>query len=156
MSKEKIRHEQLSFGFNKEYPSLLEPLRQKEKELGVSSPDLIPLKIKLINFYLGKGDLNNAYKHMKNMIGLLRLSKNDNLRQPHYLEEISDLAAVIDQNIPGAGMVNRLGAISFLKICNKKERKSGVLKDIAFSLKAELVNLSLKKEETENVCGRHY
>ena len=156
MSKEKIRHEQLSFGFNKEYPSLLELLRQKEKELGVSSPDLIPLKIKLINFYLGKGDLNNAYKHMKNMIGLLRLSKNDNLRQPHYLEEISDLAAVIDQNIPGAGMVNRLDEIIHLKKSNKKKRKSGVLKDVMCSLKTELANLSLKKEEAKNVCSRHY
>ena len=110
MSKKEIRHEQLSFGFDKEYPSLLEPLRQKENELGASSPDLISLKIKLVNFYFEKGDLNKAYTYLKNMVELLRLSKNDNLRQPHYLylEEISDLAAVIDQNIPDAGMVNRL------------------------------------------------
>ena len=37
MSKKEIRHEQLSFSFDKEYPSLLEPLRQKENELGTSS-----------------------------------------------------------------------------------------------------------------------
>ena len=146
MNKKEIRHEQLSFSFDKEYPSLLEPLRQKEKELGVSSPDLIALKIKLTNFYLGKGDLNNAYTYLKNMVELLRLSKNDNLRQPHYLEEISDLAAVIDQNIPGAGMVNRLGAISFLKICNKKERKSGFLNYVVLSLKNTGQVLYRKKE----------
>ena len=134
MSKKEIRHEQLSFGFDKEYPSLLEPLRQKEKELGVSSPDLIPLKIKLINFYLGKGDLNNAYTYLKNMVELLRLSKNDNLRQPHYLEEISDLAAVIDQNIPGAGMVDRLDEMTLLKTRKKKERKSGVLNHVIISI----------------------
>lgn len=146
MSKKEIRHEQLSFGFDKEYPSLLEPLRQKEKEQGVSSPDLIPLKIKLINFYLGKGDLNNAYTYLKNMVEFLRLSKNDNLRQPHYLEEISDLAAVIDQNIPGAGMVNRLDEISFLKICNKEERKSGLLNYVVLSLKNTGQVLYRKKE----------
>ena len=64
MNKEEIRHEQLSFDFDKEYPSLVEPLRQKEKELGVSSSDLIPLKIKLINFYFAKGDVSNVHKYI--------------------------------------------------------------------------------------------
>ena len=64
MSKEKIRHEQLSFDFNKEYPSLLEPLRQKENEFGASSPELIPLKIKLINFYFEKGIVSNVHKYL--------------------------------------------------------------------------------------------
>ena len=34
MSREVNKHEQLTFDFDKEYPSLLEPLQKKEKELG--------------------------------------------------------------------------------------------------------------------------
>ena len=64
MSKEVSRHEQLTFDFDEEYPSLLEPLQKKEKELEVESADLIPLKIKLINFYFKKGDVNSAHKYL--------------------------------------------------------------------------------------------
>ena len=63
MSREVNKHEQLTFDFDKKYPSLLEPLQKKEKELGVASSDLIPLKIKLINFYFEKGDVNNVHKY---------------------------------------------------------------------------------------------
>ena len=83
MSREVKKHEQLTFDFDKEYPSLVEPLQQKEKELGDSSPELTPLNIKLnqkeinsealnpivislktehVNFYLEKDDLNNIQK----------------------------------------------------------------------------------------------
>ncbi|SVD40991.1 uncharacterized protein METZ01_LOCUS393845, partial [marine metagenome] len=37
MSREVNKHEQLTFDFDKEYPSLLEPLQKKEKELEVES-----------------------------------------------------------------------------------------------------------------------
>ena len=130
MSKEKIRHEQLSFGFNKEYPSLLEPLRQKEKEFGASSPELMSLKIKLINFYLGKGDLNNAYKYLRDVIELIPSNKNDGIAHSQYFEKLSGPAAVIDRNIPGAGMVDRLDEMTLLKTRKKKERKSGVLNHV--------------------------
>ena len=65
MSREVNKHEQLTFDFDKEYPSLLEPLQKKEKELGGSSPDLIPLKLKLINFYFAKGDVSNVHKYLE-------------------------------------------------------------------------------------------
>ena len=64
MKKKITMREQLTFNFDKEHPSLLEPLQQKEKELGASSPDLIPLKIKLINFYFEKGNVSNVHKYL--------------------------------------------------------------------------------------------
>ena len=67
MSKEVSRHEQLTFDFNEEYPSLLEPIQKKEKKLGVASADLIPLKIKLINFYFEKGDVSNVHKYLEGL-----------------------------------------------------------------------------------------
>ena len=59
--------QQLAFDFDKEIPSLVEPLQQKEKELGVSSPDLIPPKIQLINFYVENGKYNNAHKCLQTL-----------------------------------------------------------------------------------------
>ena len=44
---------------------MLEPLQKKEKELEVESADLIPLKIKLINFYFAKGDVSNVHKYLE-------------------------------------------------------------------------------------------
>ena len=67
MSKEVNKHEQLTFDFDKEYPSLLEPFQKKEKELEVESSDLIPLKIKLINFYFAKGDVSNVHKYLEGL-----------------------------------------------------------------------------------------
>jgi hypothetical protein len=116
MSKEVNKHEQLTFDFDEEYPSLLEPLEQKEKELGASSPDLIPLKIKLINFYFWKGDVNNVYKYLKSAIELIHSSKNGDLPLSNYLEQLSGPATVVDQNISGAGMVDRLDEIAPLEI----------------------------------------
>ena len=130
MSKEEIRHEQLSFDFDKEYPSLLKPFRKQEKELGTSSPELIPLKIKLINFYLGKSDLNNAYKYLRDVIELIPSNKNDGIVHSQYFEKLSGPAAVIDRNIPSAGMVGRLDEMTLLKTRKKKERKSGVLNHV--------------------------
>ena len=136
MSKKETRHEQLSFGFDKEYPSLLEPLRQKEKELGVSSPDLIPLKIKLINFYLGKSDLNNAYKYLRDVIELIPSNKNDGIAHSQYFEKLSGPAAVIDRNIPGAGMVGRLDEMTLLKT-RKKRDKVGSIKSCYYFIKTK-------------------
>ena len=67
MSREVNKHEQLTFDFDKEYPSLLKPLQKKEKELEVESSDLIPLKIKLINFYFAKGDVSNVHKYLEGL-----------------------------------------------------------------------------------------
>ena len=44
---------------------LLKPFQKKEKELEVESADLIPLKIKLINFYFAKGDVSNVHKYLE-------------------------------------------------------------------------------------------
>ena len=135
MNKKEIRHEQLSFSFDKEYPSLLEPLRQKENEFGASSPELISLKIKLINFYLGKGDLNNAYKYIKDVIELIPSIKDDDIAYSQYLEQLTDLAMVTDKNIPDADMVNRLDEITCTNRRDKMEEKSKLLKHIVVNFK---------------------
>ena len=54
MSEEVINKGQLAFSFGQEIPSLLEPFQQKEKELGDSSPDLIPLKMQMIDDMIRK------------------------------------------------------------------------------------------------------
>ena len=131
MSREVKKHEQLTFGFDEEYPSLLEPLQTKEKELRASSPDLIPLKIKLINFYFWKGDVNSVYKYLKSAIELIHSSKNGDLPLSNYLEQLSGPATVVDQNISGAGMVDRLDEIAPLKI----NRKSGAFNPVVISIK---------------------
>ena len=130
MSREVNKHEQLTFDFDKEYPSLLEPLQKKEKELGASSPELIPLKIKLINFYFNKGDINNVHEHLKSVLELIGLSKEDSHSCSSNLEQLSGPAAIVDKNIQGAGMVSRLDEIKSLKTRNKRIRKAGEIDPI--------------------------
>ena len=139
MSKEVNKHEQLTFDFDKEYPSLLEPLQKKEKKLGVASADLIPLKIKLINFYFEKGDVNNVYRYLKNIIELIHSSKDDGLPLSNYFEQLSDPANFVDQNIPSAGMIDQLNQITALKIIEQKEEKQEGLRPVIISLKTEHV-----------------
>ena len=139
MSKEVNKHEQLTFDFDKEYPSLLEPLQKKEKKLGVASADLIPLKIKLINFYFEKGDVNNVYRYLKNVIELIHSSKDDGLPLSNYFEQLSDPANFVDQNIPSAGMIDQLNQITALKIIEQKEEKQEGLRPVIISLKTEHV-----------------
>ena len=137
MSKEVSRHEQLTFDFDEEYPSLLEPLQKKEKKLGVASADLIPLKIKLINFYFKKGDVNNVYRYLKNIIELIHSSKDDGLPLSNYFEQLSSPANFVDQNIPSAGMIDQLNQITALKIIEQKEEKQEGLRRVITSLKTE-------------------
>ena len=87
-------------------------LQKKEKKLGVASADLIPLKIKLINFYFEKGDVNNVYRYLKNVIELIHSSKDDGLPLSNYFEQLSNPANFVDQNIPEAGMVDQLNQIT--------------------------------------------
>ena len=68
--------QQLAFDFDKEIPSPVEPLQQKEKELGVSSPDLIPRKIQLINFYVENGKYNNAHKWLTKVIEQIHFTQS--------------------------------------------------------------------------------
>ena len=139
MSREVNKHEQLTFDFDKEYPSLLEPLQKKEKELGGSSPDLIPLKLKLINFYFLKKDVNNVYRYLKSVIELIRSSKDDGLPLSNYFEQLSDPANFVDQKIPSAGMIDQLNQITALKIIEQKEEKQEGLRPVIISLKTEHV-----------------
>ena len=137
MSRELNKHEQLTFDFDKEYPSLLEPLQKKEKELEVESSDLIPLKIKLINFYFNKGDINNVHEYLKSVIELIGLSREDSHSCSSNLEQLSAPAAIVDKNIQGAGMVSRLDEIKSLKTRNKRIRKAGEIEPIVISIKIE-------------------
>ena len=137
MSREVNKHEQLTFDFDKEYPSLLEPLQKKEKELEVESSDLIPLKIKLINFYFNKGDINNVHEYLKSVLELIGLSKEDSHSCSSNLEQLSGPAAIVDKNIQGAGMVSRLDEIKSLKTRNKRIRKAGEIDPIVISIKIE-------------------
>ena len=130
-TKPEYKHSKVSQLHDEEYPSLLEPLQKKEKKLGVASADLIPLKIKLINFYFGKGDVNNVYKYLKNVIELIPSSNDDDLPLSNYLEQLSGPATVVDQNISGAGMVDRLDEIAPLKI----NRKAGAFNPVVISIK---------------------
>ena len=139
MNKKEIRHEQLSFSFDKEYPSLLEPLRQKENEFGASSPELIPLKIKLINFYFEKGDINNVYEYLKSLIELGNFANNEDLPLINFYEQLSDPANFVDQNIPSAGMIDQLNQITALKIIEQKEEKQEGLRPVIISPKTEHV-----------------
>ena len=151
MSKEVPRHEQLTFDFDEEYPSLLEPIQKKEKKLGVASADLIPLKIKLINFYFEKGDVNNVYRYIKNVIELIHSSKDDGLPLSNYFEQLSSPANFVDQNIPEAGMVDQLNKITALKIIKPEEDKLEGLGNVIISLKTEQVNFYIEKGNTSNV-----
>ena len=139
MSREVNKHEQLTFDFDKEYPSLLEPLQKKEKELEVESADLIPLKIKLINFYFLKKDVNNVYRYLKSVIELIRSSKDDGLPLSNYFKQLSDPANFVDQNIPSAGMIDQLNQITALKITEQKEEKQEGLRPVIISLKTDHV-----------------
>lgn len=118
---------------------MLEPLQKKEKELGDSSPDLIPLKIKLINFYFEKGDINNVYKYLKSLIGLVNSSNNEDLPLINFYEQLSDPANFVDQNIPSAGMIDQLNQITALKIIEQKEEKQEGLRHVIISLRTEHV-----------------
>jgi len=142
MSKEVNKHEQLTFDFDKEYPSLLEPLQQKEKELGISSPDLIPPKIQLANFYVENGKYNNAHKCLTNVIEQIHFLKHDDLPSQHCLEKLSGLAAVFDQHITGAGMADRLDAALLLKTINQKTRKLD-RQEIKYTVEEQMVSVQM-------------
>ena len=134
--------QQLAFGFDKEIPSLVEPLQQKEKELGVSSPDLIPPKIQLINFYVENGKYNNAHKWLTKVIEQIHFLKHDDLPSQHCLEKLSGLAAVFDQHIPGAGMADRLDATLLLKTINQKTRKLD-RQEIKYTVEEQMVSVQM-------------
>ena len=134
--------QQLAFDFDKEIPSLVEPLQQKEKELGVSSPDLIPPKIQLINFYVENGKYNNAHKCLTNVIEQIHFLKHDDLPSQHCLEKLSGLAAVFDQHIPGARMADRLDATLLLKTINQKTRKLD-RQEIKYTVEEQMVSVQM-------------
>ena len=141
MSREVNKHEQLTFDFDEEYPSLLEPLQQKEKELGVSSPDLIPRKIQLINFYVENGKYNNAHKWLTKVIEQIHFLKHDDLPSQHCLEKLSGLAVVFDQHIPGAGMADRLDAALLLKIIQKTRKLDR--QEIKYTVEEQMVSVQM-------------
>ena len=142
MSKEVSRPEQLTFDFDEEYPSLLEPLQKKEKELGGSSPDLISPKIQLVNFYVENGKYNNAHKWLTKVIEQIHFLKHDDLPSQHCLEKLSGLAAVFDQHIPGAGMADRLDATLLLKTINQKTRKLD-RQEIKYTVEEQMVSVQM-------------
>ena len=133
--------QQLAFDFDKEIPSLIEPLQQKEKELGVSSPDLIPPKIQLINFYVENGKYNNAHKCLTNVIEQIHFLKHDDLPSQHCLEKLSGLAAVFDQHITGAGMSDRLDAALLLKIIQKTRKLDR--QEIKYTVEEQMVSVQM-------------
>ena len=66
-----INKAQSAFSFDQEIPSLLEPFQQKEKELGDSSPDLIPLKMQMIDAFIEQGNHYQAYKDFISLIDMI-------------------------------------------------------------------------------------
>ena len=67
-----------------------------------------------------------------------------------YCEQLSGLATVVDQNLSGAGMADRLDEIARSKIFHQEERKSGVLNHVVISLKSEHINICLEKDDLNN------
>ena len=98
---------------------------------------LIPLKIKLINFYFEKGDINNVYEYLKSLIELVNSANNEDLPSINFYEQLSDPANFVDQNIPSAGMIDQLNQITALKIIEQKEEKQEGLRLVITSLKTE-------------------
>ena len=151
MSEEVINKEQLAFSFDQEIPSLLEPFQQKEKELGDSSPDLIPLKIQMLDAFIEQGNHYQAHKCFMSVIEMIRFAKSDDLPPSHDFEKLSDQAAVVDKNISGAGIVGRLEEILFLKTISQRAKKLGRLSPEVISLQIQLIICYLKKGDLDNV-----
>ena len=151
MSEEVINKEQLAFSFDQEIPSLLEPFQQKEKELGDSSPDLIPLKIQMLDAFIEQGNHYQAHKCFMSVIEMIRFAKSDDLPPSHDFEKLSDQAAVVDKNISGAGIVGRLEETLLLKTIGQKANKLGRLSPEVISLQIQLIICYLKKGDLDNV-----
>ena len=100
---------------------------------------LIPLKIKLINFYFEKGDINNVYEYLKSLIELVNFANNEYFPLINFYEQLSDPANFVDQNIPSAGMIDQLNQITALKIIEQKEEKQEGLRPVIISLKTDHV-----------------
>ena len=79
MNDEVASKKQSAFSFDQEIPSLLEPFQQKEKELGDSSPDLIPLKIQMLDAFIEQGNHYQAHKCFMSVIEMIRFAKSDDL-----------------------------------------------------------------------------
>ena len=71
MNDEVASKKQSAFSFDQEIPSLSEPFQQKEKELGDSSPDLIPLKMQMIDAFIEQGNHYQAYKDFMSLIDMI-------------------------------------------------------------------------------------
>ena len=108
MNKKEIRHEQLSFSFDKEYPSLLEPLRQKENELGTSSTGSVFYRIQMINCYLEEGDFSNAFKCLEKVVKVI-FDVNSKPSSNYFRELTGEIKRYLDKknkewvkNYPGS------------------------------------------------------
>ena len=152
MNDEVASKKQSAFSFDQEIPSLLEPFQQKEKELGDSSPDLIPLKMQMIDAFVEQGNHYQAYKCFMSVIEMIRFAKSDDLPPSHDFEKLSDQAAVVDKNISGAGIVGRLEEALLLKTISQRAKKLGWLSPEVISLQIQLIICYLKKGDLDNVC----
>ena len=123
MNKKEIRHEQLSFSFDKEYPSLLEPLRQKENELGTSSTGSVFYRIQMINCYLEEGDFSNAFKCLEKVVKVI--FDVNSKPSSNYFRELIHLAAVIDKQISGKAMVDSFDQIRGIDFLNYLYQSTG-------------------------------
>ena len=152
MNDEVASKKQSAFSFDQEIPSLLEPFQQKEKELGDSNPDLIPLKMQMIDAFIEQGNHYQAHKCFMSVIEMIRFAKSDDLPPSHDFEKLSDQAAVVDKNISGAGIVGRLEETLLLKTIGQKANKLGRLSPEVISLQIQLIICYLKKGDLDNVC----
>ena len=151
MSEEVINKAQSAFSFDQEIPSLLEPFQQKKKELGDSSPDLIPLKMQMIDAFIEQGNHYQAYKDFMSLIDMIYSTDSSDLPASQDLEKLCGQAVIVDKNIPGTEIAVRLEEILFLKIISQRAKKLGRSSPEVVSLQIQLIICYLKKGDLDNV-----
>ena len=151
MNDDVANKKQSAFSFDQEIPSLLEPFQQKEKELGDSSPDLIPLKMQMIDAFIEQGNHYQAYKDFMSLIDMIYSTDSSDLPASQDLEKLCGQAVIVDKNIPGTEIAVRLEEILFLKIISQRAKKLGQLSPEVISLQIQLIICYLKKGDLDNV-----
>ena len=152
MNDDVANKKQSAFSFDQEIPSLLEPFQQKEKELGDSSPDLIPLKMQMIDAFIEQGNHYQAYKDFMSLIDMIYSTDSSDLPASQDLEKLCGQAVIVDKNIPGTEIAVRLEEILFLKIISQRAKKLGRSSPEVVSLQIQLIICYLKKGDLDNVC----
>ena len=151
MNDDVANKKQSAFSFDQEIPSLLEPFQQKEKELGDSSPDLIPLKMQMIDAFIEQGNHYQAYKDFMSLIDMIYSTDSSDLPASQDLEKLCGQAVIVDKNIPGTEIAVRLEEILFLKIISQRAKKLGRSSPEVVSLQIQLIICYLKKGDLDNV-----